>query len=238
MAKKNLLVGIAFAVTLTAAGCGQKQTAAPSPSPSAAEESTARPSSQTEGTGSIVVKQDGTGDYPTIQEAVEMAQPGDTVLVYNGVYRETVIFPKGGTDDSSRITLKANPGDTVLITGSEPVEPEEWSKDKEKVYKMTKDNTYFGDFNPFAEKWGAKSEDYPDFFSCGSVYLNDTVLEQVFEQQDVYTKDLSWYAVTDDKITTIWANFGGEDPTGEKNSTEINKRKQCIRAVWNPMSFS
>lgn len=162
-----------------------------------------------------------------------MAQPGDTVLVYNGVYREPVIFPKGGTDDSSRITLKANPGDTVLITGSEPVEPEEWSKDKEKVYKMTKDNTYFGDFNPFAEKWGAKSEDYPDFFSCGSVYLNDTVLEQVFEQQDVYTKDLSWYAVTDDKITTIWANFGGEDPAGEKNSTEINKRKQCISAVWN-----
>ena len=40
----------------------------------------------------IEVKQDGTGDYTTIQEAIPAAGPNDTVLAYPGVYQENIDF--------------------------------------------------------------------------------------------------------------------------------------------------
>ncbi len=47
----------------------------------------------------ITVKQDGTGNYETIQEAINASVHGDTVLVYPGTYYENVIF------NSKKITL-------------------------------------------------------------------------------------------------------------------------------------
>lgn len=181
----------------------------------------------------ITVRQDGSGDYTSIKDAVNTTQPGDIVVVYGGIYRETVVFPSGGNDEASRITLKAVPGEKVVITGSDIVQPKEWTADKENVYALTKDNSYFGDFNPFATKWMSKGKDYPDFYSCGCVYINGKVLSQVFKKDDVYKIKDSWFAeVTGDK-TIIRVNFGRLDPTDSKNSTEINVRKQCITAAWN-----
>ncbi|VBB04926.1 pectin lyase fold/virulence factor [Lucifera butyrica] len=181
----------------------------------------------------ITVKQDGTGGYTSIQAAVYAAHPGDTVVVYGGTYRETVVFPHGGKDAKSRITLKAAHDEKPIITGSNIVQPKEWRPDSGNVYTLVKDNTYFGDFNPFAEKWMAKGSQYSDFFTCGCVYINGNVLSQVFKKADVYTTSNSWYADVSGGKTTIWANFNGLDPTNIANSTEINVRKQCITAAWN-----
>ena len=54
---------------------------------------------------------DGTGPADgqalrTIQAAVNKAQPGDTVLLGGGIYRETVVFPRRGTADQP-ITVRA-----------------------------------------------------------------------------------------------------------------------------------
>lgn len=116
----------------------------------------------------ITVKQDGTGDYTTINDAAQAAQPGDTIVVYGGTYRETVTFPRGGNGESSRITLKAASGQKPVITGSNVVTG--WAKDSGSTYRLVKDSAYFGDFNPFATKWQAKGSSYSDYFSCGCVY--------------------------------------------------------------------
>ena len=55
----------------------------------------------------LTVKQDGTGDFTTIQAAVDSAQNGDTVLVWPGTYYENVII------DHKNITL----GSLTLTTG-------------------------------------------------------------------------------------------------------------------------
>ena len=47
----------------------------------------------------ITVKQDGTGNYLNIQEAIDTSVHGDTVLVYPGTYYENVLF------NSKKITL-------------------------------------------------------------------------------------------------------------------------------------
>lgn len=181
----------------------------------------------------LTVKQDGSGDYKTIQEAVDKAHAGDTILVYEGVYRETVIFSKGGNNESDRIILRGKEGERILITGSEVVKPEEWKLENNSVYVLEKYNSYFGEFNPFKERWAAKSTLYADYFSSGNVYINECALKQVFSLDDVYNEAMSWYVeVTNDK-TIIRANFGSYTPSDKRNITEINKRKQCITAEWN-----
>ena len=42
----------------------------------------------------IIVAQDGSGDYEKIQDAVDAAEDEDTIRVYQGVYRERVIINK------------------------------------------------------------------------------------------------------------------------------------------------
>ena len=55
----------------------------------------------------------------TISAAAELAQPGDTITVHAGIYRERVTPPRGGTSDRKRIVYQAAPGEKVIITGSE-----------------------------------------------------------------------------------------------------------------------
>jgi len=59
----------------------------------------------------------GTREAPfrTIQRAADAAQPGDTVTVREGIYRERVNPPRGGLSDTQRIVYQAAPGETVEI---------------------------------------------------------------------------------------------------------------------------
>ncbi len=52
----------------------------------------------------ITVKKDGTGNYATIQAAIDAASDGDTVLVYAGTYTENIKF------NGKNILLKSNSG--------------------------------------------------------------------------------------------------------------------------------
>jgi hypothetical protein len=56
----------------------------------------------------------------TIQAAVDRAQPGDTVLLRAGVYRETVVFPRSGTADQP-ITVKPYAAEKPVLSGCDPV---------------------------------------------------------------------------------------------------------------------
>ena len=56
----------------------------------------------------------------TIQAAVNKLQPGDTLLIRGGTYRETVTFPRSGTADKP-ITLKPYRDEKVIVSGCDPV---------------------------------------------------------------------------------------------------------------------
>lgn len=59
--------------------------------------------------------------FRTIQHATSLAQPGDTITVHEGIYRERINPPRGGESDAMRIVYQAAPGEQVEIKGSEVV---------------------------------------------------------------------------------------------------------------------
>jgi hypothetical protein len=70
--------------------------------------------------------------FKTIQQAADVAQPGDTVLVRGGTYRETVTPARSGTS-SARITYKPYNGERVTVSGADRVSG--WSKYSGSVYQ-------------------------------------------------------------------------------------------------------
>lgn len=174
----------------------------------------------------------GSADSPlrTISAAAEIAQPGDVITVHEGTYREWVSPPRGGTSDDNRIVYRAAPGEHVEIKGSEVVD--QWTHIQGDVWKAVLPNSFFGDFNPYADLI------HGDWFHpkgrehhTGAVYLNGDWLTEAAALDDVLEpvgETPLWFAEVDEQNTTIWAQFPGADPNEEL--VEINTR----RAVFYP----
>ena len=121
---------------------------------------------------------DGSKSAPlkTISAAAAKAQPGDTITVQEGVYRERINPPRGGTSDDKRITYQAAPGAKVVIKGSEQITG--WTPVEKDVWKVTLPNSFFGDFNPYSDLLHGDWYEAKRPFHTGAVYLNGHWLKE------------------------------------------------------------
>jgi alpha-N-arabinofuranosidase len=145
--------------------------------------------------------------FLTIQAAANIAQPGDIITVHEGIYRERINPPRGGTSDDKRIIYRAAKDEKVVIKGSEIIKG--WEKIKEDVWKVTLPNSFFGDFNPYSNviggEWYKTPKDGYDRHT-GSVYLNEQWLAEAQNLESLFNtdgEDLYWYCEVDDEFTTI-----------------------------------
>lgn len=161
----------------------------------------------------------------TIQHAADLAKPGDTVTVHEGTYRESIAPPRGGESDAKRIVYRAAAGEKVEIKGSEPVK--NWVKVQEDVWKTTLPNSFFGEFNPYADlirgDWfDPKGREH----HTGAVYLDGQWLAEAANLDDVLKSgegEPLWFAKVEKNETTIWAQFKRVNPN--ERLTEINVRR-------------
>jgi hypothetical protein len=201
---------------------------------------------------------DGSAEKPfrTINRAAGLAQPGDTVVVHAGEYREWVKPRRGGLSDARRITYTAAEGEHVVIKGSEQIT--DWVNEGGTVWRATVDNAVFGDFNPYAEVIGGDWIVRPENNHLGEVYLNGLSFYEVPARADVdhpaerteSTDDwtgvtekvrnveqtkLVWFGQVGESATTIWANFQGADPNTE--NAEINVRRSVFYPVEHHLDY-
>lgn len=193
-----------------------------------------------------------TEPFRTIQQAANIARAGDEVIVHAGTYRETVDPQYGGENSTNRIVYRAAEGEEMpVIKGSERVS--DWVLEHDGVWKITLDNSFFGARNPYRETIFGDWTVYPDpsieVRHLGDVYVNGksfyevSSLEKVINPQVWSTgRDAAtgttvelldpeatvnvWYCETDNRHTTIWANFHSLNPNEEL--TEINVRETCF----------
>jgi hypothetical protein len=161
--------------------------------------------------------------FLTINRAATVAQPGDTVTVHAGTYREWVKPSRGGTDESMRISYRAAPGEDVFIKGSERIIS--WTQQGGGVWQVELPNSFFGDYNPYALKVSGGWLNYGNWHHRGDVYLNGEAFYEKETLQEVLGAAKSWHCQVVDDATIIRANFGAEDPNAEL--AEINVR-ECL----------
>ncbi len=198
--------------------------------------------------------------FRTINRAAEIAQPGATIVVHGGVYREWVQPRLGGLSDQRRITYTAAPGEHVAIKGSDQIAG--WNEVSDNVWTVAVANTVFGSFNPFAEEingdWIVYADEHTPKKHLGDVYLNGTSFYEVQTLAEVSdpplrteiiddwtgTTDtirnpeqtrLVWYAEVGADLTTIWANFQGADPNEEL--VEINVRRSVFFPIEHHVDY-
>lgn len=164
----------------------------------------------------------------TISAAAELAQPGDTIIVHEGIYREEVSPPRGGLSDDQRIVYAAAPGEKVVIKGSEPVTG--WTHVGNDTWKVTLPNSFFGEFNPYADLI------HGDWFNAkdrkhhkGSVYVDGHWLKEAASKEIVLlpagsgaparTKASGLYL-----MHLAWLQPGG-NPEGRVLATSATKRR-------------
>jgi len=151
----------------------------------------------------VNVKGDGQGDgsaakpFRTIQQAAEQAQPGDTVLVAPGIYRERIAPPRGGKEGAP-IIFRSSEKHGAVVRGSTPWRPT-WQKVAPGIYSGLVDEALFPDSshvdggNPFripssSTPYGREGQPeaerkYPNSdpklsFNLGQVFVDDECYEQ------------------------------------------------------------
>lgn len=176
----------------------------------------------------------------TIQAGANLAQPGDTVLVKAGIYREEVVPPRGGTSPDRPIVYRAAPGKEVSIRGSERITT--WKDQGSGVWMVELDTSFFKGYNPFAMKvfgrWMHRGWDR----RLGDVYSNGEAFVQKLKIEEMKATPNTWYTnpaygyvnktsfppnrqYPNGKIK-IWANFCKVNPN--TSLAEINARATAI----------
>lgn len=169
--------------------------------------------------------------FKTIQKAANVAQPGDTVLVYAGVYRERVIPPRGGSDEDHRIVYKAKLGDKVIISGLDPWNPS-WSKEGNLHYAtpastMFTDSNYVDGGNPFRIAYMSPKE-----YSLGQVVVDGVEYKEQVSRAAADSLRESWWS--DQTTGTVYIHFDG-DPATKK--VEIVTRRGLFRPYHRGLGY-
>lgn len=164
--------------------------------------------------------------FRSIQTAAGKAMPGDIITVHAGVYRERVAPPRGGSSSEQPIAYRAAAGEKVEIKGSEVIK--EWRKLSKKTWEIALPNSFFGDFNPYADTIHGDWLERGKWCHTGEVYLNNSPLVETTCLEKVLLNQTSaplWYCKVDKDSTYIWANFA-VDPNSEL--VEINVRQSVF----------
>ena len=173
----------------------------------------------------------GTAERPfkTIGKAAEVLQPGERVVVAEGVYREHVKPARGGTSPTKMIAYEAAPGATAVIKGSK-VFAEKWTRSTHGgqtspvAWQAPLAKKYFPRWNPFDlpnvtsqqfdwMSWAhALRGKLPYTLPRGMIFQDGRRLEQVTRWQSLAKARGSYWV--DRKAQVIHIHPFGGDPNG------------------------
>ncbi len=168
--------------------------------------------------------------FKTIGKAAAVLQPGERVVVGEGVYREHVRPARGGTGPTKMISYEAAPGAAAIIKGSK-VFTETWTPSKHEgkaakgAWQAKLDAKYFPDWNPFDIENVTKEQfDHMPWAHPLRGRLPYTLPRGMIFQEGKLLKQVTRYGVLASNPGSYWVDrpaqvihihpLGGGDPNG------------------------
>jgi len=157
----------------------------------------------------------------TIGQAAALVEPGDTVIIHSGIYREAVVIEKSAEPDNP-ITFQAAAGAGVILTGADHIS--EWTevKGNGRIYSTPWPHKFitWNRYNTHPD------DDYHRLIGrCEQVFVNGYALRQVLERDKLARG--TFYVDLDDKRLYVW-NYNNQDVSGGKVTVEASVRDRIL----------
>ena len=173
--------------------------------------------------------------FRRINDAAQIALPGDEIIVAPGIYREYV-NPRNAGTEGMRIVYRSETPLGAVITGAETLTG--WKLYQGNVWVNRVDNGVFASYNPYTTMVCGDWYFAPTVRHTGAVFLNDRMLYETVSLEECMAgkpdpcawnqeeAKYLWYTEQDGHETVLYANFQGKDPNAEK--VEITVRRNCL----------
>jgi hypothetical protein len=152
----------------------------------------------------------------TISEAVSLAEPGDTVIIHSGVYREKVVIEK------SSIRFQPAVGEKVIVTGAEHIT--DWQKEDSNGNIFS---THWSHrFISWNKSYTHPNDDYHLLIGRSEqVFVNGYLLRQVLSFDKLSRG--TFFVDMDAQRLYVWS-ANNSDLSDRKNMVEASAREQ----IW------
>lgn len=199
---------------------------------------------------------EGTLEKPlkTINRAAELVKAGERVLIYGGVYRETIFPMHGGNSEENMISYESSPGEDVIIKGSK-IYDGKWEQRKvftdvlpdstltytwsRKTWMTTVPDAFFEDgYHPFQlpnilpeehklMPWAKLVKKIPPYTSTRALLFQNGKRMTQLEAYGDLTRTPGSYWVDNDGKTIHIHSFDSRDPNN--SLLEIGVRKHLLK---------
>jgi parallel beta-helix repeat protein len=130
--------------------------------------------------------------FRTINGAAQVAQPGDTVLVHAGIYRERVAPARGGRE-SQPIVYTVARGESVVIKGSEVWQPD-WNRlvADQPVFEGRLDEALFRNERIHPYRTRLQGMPATKQLTLGQVFVDGQMLTEVDTETELLATEATW----------------------------------------------
>ncbi|HUT46065.1 MAG TPA: right-handed parallel beta-helix repeat-containing protein [Sedimentisphaerales bacterium] len=157
----------------------------------------------------------------TIAQAAALVEPGDTVIIHSGIYREATVIEKSGKTGNP-ITFQAAAGAGVIMTGADRIS--EWTEVKGdgRIYSTP----WPHEFITWNRQNTHPDDDYHRLIGrCEQVFINGYALRQVLERDKLSRG--TFYVDLNGKRLYVW-NYDNQDLSSGKVTVEASVRDRIL----------
>jgi len=163
--------------------------------------------------------------FQTISKAADFVKPGDTILVYPGIYRERICPVNSGSSTAGIKYISVEKGKAIIrgsvtwepsgtVTGSNIIKgeiPDSIFKDTSAIdganpFKIASIVTPYGRNGAPEVAMGIKDSDLNMIYTLGQVFLGDSMLLQTPFYSEMSSTPKSWFY--DSSVNLLYVNLG------------------------------